>query len=160
MCTAHQYLSRRNIARDQAPERRVSKRFMDYVIPRLKAADQKKFAELLDQHGITVDEGLNTTPNTGVPFHKSTSKDRKLGKDQISLEQAKAWAKELGIKIPANPTQGWIDRVHQAGNSGKQSDIDEANREAGYRSTRDRALASDSAGFATRWPGAARIGFA
>jgi hypothetical protein len=54
MCSAQGYLSRRNMARDQAPERRVSQEFMDFVVPKLKAADQRKFAELLDREGVTI----------------------------------------------------------------------------------------------------------
>jgi hypothetical protein len=104
MCTASAYFARRaqGLARDQAPKRQVSRRFMDFVADRLSARDQKGFADLLDRLGISVDETMSGTPNSGTPYAKP-GKDRRPGKD--------------------------------------------------------RALGQDEAGWATRWPGAARIGF-
>lgn len=50
----------------------------------------------------------------------------------MTYETAVIWAKELGIKIRKNDqaVQCWIDRVMQAGMTGKQEHIDEANRYA------------------------------
>jgi hypothetical protein len=52
----------------------------------------------------------------------------------MTFEQAKRWAAQLGIRVPKTGNeelrQCWIDRVYQAGVTGKQEDIDEANRYA------------------------------
>lgn len=52
---------------------------------------------------------------------------------ELTYEQAVLWAKELGVKVRANDqaAQCWIDRVYQAGITGKQEHIDEANRYSG-----------------------------
>lgn len=51
----------------------------------------------------------------------------------MTYEQAVIWAKELGIKIRQKDQawQCWADRVERAGYSGKQEQIDEANRYSG-----------------------------
>ena len=53
----------------------------------------------------------------------------------MTYQQAMIWAKELGIKIRANDqaVECWIDRIHRAGLTGKQADIDEANRYSGHQ---------------------------
>jgi hypothetical protein len=55
----------------------------------------------------------------------------------ITDDTLKAWAVELGIRIPRYSKgecpdlwQCWVDRVLQAGYSGRQEHIDEANRYA------------------------------
>lgn len=50
----------------------------------------------------------------------------------MTYEQAVMWARELGIKVRANDqaVECWIDRVYQAGLTGKREHIEEANRYA------------------------------
>jgi hypothetical protein len=128
MCTAMHALDAK-VAADNG--RTVSRQFVDYVMARLAHGDQRAFAQLLADEGVTIDQGLATAPNAGMP-------QGKLATDPPSSEAQRraAWAAVRGhSNLGISPS-------------------------AGKKILGKDAMAHDEAGFAARYPDAMRIGVA